>query len=70
MGTDQLKELKRVQKENEWLRRVVSDPTLDELILVEAAKEYGQARLCHRKCINHVRERLNVFERRAYRLLQ
>ena len=29
MGTDQLKELKRLQKENERLRKAVSDLTLD-----------------------------------------
>ena len=38
MGTDQLKELKRLQKENERLRKAVSDLTLDKLILKEAAK--------------------------------
>ena len=38
MGVDQLKELKRLQKENEQLRRVVSDLTLDKLILKEAAR--------------------------------
>lgn len=38
MGTDQLKELKRLQKENERLRKAVSDLTLDKLILSEAAK--------------------------------
>ena len=38
MGTDQLKELKRPQKENERLRRAVSDFTLDKPILGEAAK--------------------------------
>lgn len=38
MGTDQLKELKRLQKENERLRKAVSDLTLDELILTEAAR--------------------------------
>jgi len=38
MGMDQLKELKRLQKENERLRRAVSDLTLDKLILTEAAK--------------------------------
>ena len=39
MGVDQLKELKRLQKENERLRRAVSDLTLDKLILKEAARE-------------------------------
>ena len=38
MGTVQFKELKRLQKENERLRRVVSDLTLDKLILTEAAR--------------------------------
>ena len=36
MGTDQLKELKRLQKENERLRKAVSGLTLDKLILAEA----------------------------------
>ena len=39
MSVDQLKELKRLQKENEQLRRAVSDLTLDKLILKEAARE-------------------------------
>jgi transposase-like protein len=38
MSADQLKELKRLQKENEQLRRAVSDLTLDKLILKEAAR--------------------------------
>tara|TARA_R110002049_G_scaffold1976_1_gene14450 strand:- start:645 stop:1127 length:483 start_codon:yes stop_codon:yes gene_type:complete len=37
VGTEQLKELKRLQKENERSRRAVSDLTLDKLILKEAA---------------------------------
>ena len=38
MGTAQIKELKRLQKENERLRRAVSDLTLDKLILTEAVR--------------------------------
>ena len=38
MGTAQLKELKRLQKENERLRRAVSDLALDKLILTEASR--------------------------------
>jgi transposase-like protein len=38
MVTAQLKELKRLQKENERLRRAVSDLTLDKLILTEATR--------------------------------
>ena len=38
MDRDQVKELKRLQKENERLRRAVSDLTQDKLILAEAAR--------------------------------
>ncbi len=38
MKTDQLKRLKVLEKENERLRRAVSDLTLDKLILKEASK--------------------------------
>lgn len=38
MGSDQLKELKRLRQENERLRKAVSDLTLDKLILTEAAR--------------------------------
>jgi len=38
MGTDQLKELRRLQKENERLRKAVPELTLDKLILAEAAR--------------------------------
>lgn len=38
MKTDQLKRLKELEKENERLRRAVSDLTLDKLILTEAAR--------------------------------
>ena len=38
MVTAQFKELKRLQKENERLRRAISDLTLDKLISTEAAR--------------------------------
>ncbi len=38
LQVDQLKRLKELEKENERLRRAVSDLTLDKLILNEAAK--------------------------------
>jgi hypothetical protein len=38
MGTNQLKELKRLQKENERLRKAVYALSLDALILKEAAR--------------------------------
>lgn len=37
MGVDQLRELKRLQQENDRLGRVVFDLTLDKLILTEVA---------------------------------
>ncbi|WP_299949438.1 IS3 family transposase [uncultured Ruegeria sp.] len=69
MGIDQLKELKRLQKENERLRRAVSDLTLDKLILTEANKGKLLSPARRRACINHVRNQLNVSERRACRVL-
>ena len=38
MGGDQLKELKRLQRDSERLWKAVSDVTLDKLILKEAAR--------------------------------
>ena len=38
MGRSQLAELKALEKENQRLRRAVSDLTLDKLILTEAAR--------------------------------
>jgi transposase-like protein len=38
MGRTQLKRLKELEKENQRLRRAVSDLTLDKLILTEAAR--------------------------------
>ena len=38
MGKDQVKEPKRLQKENDYLRRAVSDLPLEKLILREAAR--------------------------------
>lgn len=38
MGRSQLKRMKQLEKENQRLRRAVSDLTLGKLILTEAAK--------------------------------
>ena len=54
MGTDQLKELKRLQKENERLRKAVSDLTLDKLILSETAKGKLLSPSRRRACIDRV----------------
>ncbi|MCK0139303.1 IS3 family transposase [Aliiroseovarius sp. F47248L] len=69
MGTDQLKELKRLQKENDRLRRAVSDLTLDKLILSEAAPGKLLSPSRRRACIDHVRSQFKVSERRACSVL-
>ena len=38
MGASQMKRLKELEKENQRLRKAVSDLTLDKLILEEAAR--------------------------------
>ena len=38
MGTDQLKQLKRLELENQRLRKAIADLTLDKHILAEAAR--------------------------------
>ena len=38
LKTDQVKRMKELEAENAWLRRAVSDLTLDKMILAEAAK--------------------------------
>ncbi|WP_416914793.1 MAG: IS3 family transposase [Roseicyclus sp.] len=69
MGTDQLKELKRLQKENERLRKAVSDLTLDKLILAEAAPGKLLSPARRRACIEHARSTFAISERRACRVL-
>ncbi|WP_188479901.1 IS3 family transposase [Primorskyibacter flagellatus] len=69
MGTDQLKELKRLQKENERLRKAVSDLTLDKLILTEATPGKLLSPARRRACIDHVRDKLSISERRACQVL-
>ncbi|WP_298852902.1 IS3 family transposase [uncultured Ruegeria sp.] len=69
MGTDQLKELKRLQKENDRLRRAVSDLTLDKLILSEAAPGKLLSPSRRRACIVHIRNEMRVSERRVCRVL-
>ena len=57
MGVDQLKELKKLQKENEQLRRAISDLTLDKLILRKQHGETSEPRsssCLHRSCAKPV----------------
>ncbi|MCC1495066.1 transposase [Cognatishimia sp. F0-27] len=67
MQRSQLVRLKELEKENQRLRRAVSDLTLDKLILTETAKGKLLSSSRRRKCIDHVRQALGVLERRACR---
>nr|WP_199262220.1 IS3 family transposase [Paracoccus binzhouensis] len=71
MSRDQLRQLKELQKENERLRKVVADLTLDKLILTEAAPGKLLSPSRRRACIDHVRSVLpkRVSERRICRVL-
>ncbi|MEM7497980.1 MAG: IS3 family transposase [Pseudomonadota bacterium] len=69
MGREQLRRLKELEKENQRLRRAVSDLTLDKLILAEAAKGKLLSPARRRRCIESVRQSLGVSERRACRTL-
>ena len=58
MGTDPLRELKRLQKENERLRRAVSDLTLDNSIWVKLRRETSKPRTVaqlYRLCAAQIR---------------
>ncbi|WP_427024574.1 IS3 family transposase [Aureimonas ureilytica] len=69
LKSDQVKRLKDLEKENERLRKAVSDLTLEKLILKEAAfgKLVSPAR--RRRCIDHTVLRFGVSERLACRVL-
>ncbi|WAJ26113.1 IS3 family transposase [Antarcticirhabdus aurantiaca] len=69
LKVDQVKRLKELEKENERLRKAVSDLTLEKLILKEAAfgKLVSPAR--RRQCIEHVMKKHGVKERLACRVL-
>ncbi|GAA3275963.1 hypothetical protein GCM10020258_55620 [Sphingomonas yabuuchiae] len=68
LKTDQARRMKDLEKENLRLRRAISDLTLDKLILQEAARgNLSPAR--RRRCIDQVREVLDVSERRVCRVL-
>ncbi|MDC1198942.1 IS3 family transposase, partial [bacterium] len=69
MSRTQLRRLKELEKENQRLRRAVSDLTLDKLILTEAAPGKLLSPSRRRRCIDHVRQTLRVSERRACRTL-
>ncbi|MFC3724645.1 IS3 family transposase [Neoaquamicrobium sediminum] len=66
---DQVKRLKELEKENDRLRKAVSDLTLEKLILKEAAggKLLSPAR--RRRCVDHVMAKFCVSERFACKVL-
>ena len=69
LKTDQVKRLKELEKENERLRKAVSDLTLEKLILRGGClgKLLSPAR--RRACIEHVRQKFRISERFACRVL-
>ncbi|MEO4002030.1 IS3 family transposase [Mesorhizobium sp. CAU 1732] len=69
LNCDQVKRLKELEKENDRLRKAVSDLTLEKLILKEAAfgKLLSPAR--RRRCIDHVMAKFSVSERFACKVL-
>ncbi|KAA9015274.1 MULTISPECIES: IS3 family transposase [Sphingobium] len=69
LKTDQARRMKDLEKENQRLRRAISDLTLDKLILQEAAKGKLLSPARRRRCIDHVRRKFPVSERRICRVL-
>ena len=47
MSRDQLKRLKELETENQRLKRVVADLSLDKMILTEAARDEGRKANTH-----------------------
>ncbi|MFZ2099507.1 MAG: IS3 family transposase [Oricola sp.] len=62
---DQAKRLKDLERENERLRKAISELTLDKLILKEALGGKILSPSRRRDCVRHVRSRIDVSERRA-----
>ncbi|MCL8385584.1 IS3 family transposase [Xanthobacter aminoxidans] len=69
LKSDQVKRLKELEKENERLRKAVSDLTLEKLILKEAAGGKLPSPARRRRCVEHVVSKLGVSERLACRVL-
>jgi len=69
LKSDQVKRLKDVEKENERLRKAVSDLTLEKLILRGGCLGKLLSPGRRRRCIDHVMTKLDVSERLACRVL-
>ena len=70
MGTDQLTEFKRLQKENGRLRRPVFNLKLDNLILGEPPRKISKPRAATQVYKLVMRRRFGVSGRRACRVLK
>ena len=68
LKSDQVKRLKELEKENERLRKAISDLTLEKLIRGRRPRETSEPR-SPRHCIDHVRTKFSVSERLACRVL-
>ncbi|MGP2490699.1 IS3 family transposase [Mesorhizobium sp. PUT5] len=66
---DQVKRLKELEKENDRLRKAVSDLTLEKLILKEAGSGKLLSPARRRRCVDHVVAKLSVSERFACKVL-
>lgn len=69
MKSDQVKRLKDLEKENERLRKAVSDLTLEKLILRDAASGKLLSPARRRRCIDQVVVKFSVSERFACKVL-
>ncbi|WP_089268419.1 IS3 family transposase [Jannaschia aquimarina] len=70
MKVDQAKRLKALERENQRLRRAVSDLTLDKMILEEVGRGKFLSPARRRAAIDHVQGVLGVSERRACRVVR
>ncbi|MCO5058361.1 MAG: IS3 family transposase [Rhizobiaceae bacterium] len=66
---DQVKRLKELEKENDRLRKAVSDLTLEKLILKEAAFGKLLSPSRRRRCVDHVVAKFSISERFACKVL-
>jgi len=69
LKVSQARRLKELERENTRLKRAVADLTLDKLILKEAVegKQLSPAR--RRQCVDRIRKRLDVSERRVCHMI-
>ncbi|MCO7227616.1 IS3 family transposase [Pleionea sp. CnH1-48] len=69
LESDQVRELKQLREENERLKRVVADLTLDKVMLQDLNSRKLVSAPQRRLAVRSLQDRYNVSERRACRLL-